>query len=65
MMRYQLFILPLAILLTLVACGQEETFEYTPAGYPFKWHTNVEGESPKNGEFIHFRMYIRNEDSIV
>lgn len=64
-MRYALIFIPLVVLFTLAACGQEESFEYTPNGYPFKWHVNAEGESPKNGEYIHFRMYIRNEDGIV
>lgn len=64
-MRYYFIILPIVVLLTVVACGQEEKFEYTPGGYPFKYHINKEGESPKPGEFIHFRLYIRNQDSIV
>ncbi len=64
-MRYYLTIIPIIILLTVTACGQEEKFEYTPSGYPIVFHINEEGASPKQGDFIHFRMHIRNQDSIV
>lgn len=42
-----------------------DDYELTPDGYPVVFHVNKEGASPKNGEYIHFRMYLRSDDGVV
>ncbi|MEN0047052.1 MAG: FKBP-type peptidyl-prolyl cis-trans isomerase [Bacteroidota bacterium] len=42
-----------------------DDYEVTPNGYPVVFHTNKEGNPPKVGEYINFRMYIRNDEGIV
>ncbi|NJL75606.1 MAG: hypothetical protein HC892_11830, partial [Saprospiraceae bacterium] len=40
-------------------------YEVSPSGFPIKFHTNKQGDSPKVGDYIHFRMYIRSDQGVV
>lgn len=42
-----------------------DDYEVTPNGYPVVFHVDKDGDSPTVGEYINFRMYIRNDDKIV
>ncbi|MEL6942425.1 MAG: FKBP-type peptidyl-prolyl cis-trans isomerase, partial [Bacteroidota bacterium] len=42
-----------------------EEYEVTPNGYPVVFHVNKEGATPRVGEYINFRMYIRNDDEVI
>jgi FKBP-type peptidyl-prolyl cis-trans isomerase FkpA len=42
-----------------------DDYQVSPRGYPVVFHIDKEGESPKFGEFIQFRMYIRNDKELV
>lgn len=42
-----------------------DDYEVTPNGYPVVFHRNEAGDTPKLGEYIYFRMYIRNDDKVI
>lgn len=54
-----------AIVTLMAGCNSSDKFEYTPNGFPFKYHVNQPGESPEPGDEVQYRMYIRNGDSII
>ncbi|MEM8526070.1 MAG: FKBP-type peptidyl-prolyl cis-trans isomerase [Bacteroidota bacterium] len=42
-----------------------EDYEVTQNGYPVVFHINKEGQTPRVGEYINFRMYIRNDEKVI
>ncbi|MEM9885346.1 MAG: FKBP-type peptidyl-prolyl cis-trans isomerase [Bacteroidota bacterium] len=54
----------IAILFTF-SCASKDKFEKTPNGYDFKYHVNVEGASPDEGDEIYYRMYVRNSTTVM
>jgi FKBP-type peptidyl-prolyl cis-trans isomerase FkpA len=62
----QRLIIPMLFILAVAAaCNNKDKFFYTPNGYPFKYHINNEGESPKSGDEVQFRLYVRNQDTVI
>lgn len=64
-MRLPILVALLATLLLIAACKTKDKFEYTPEGYPFKYHINQSGEQPASGDEVLYKMYVRNGDSVV
>ncbi|MEM1326538.1 MAG: FKBP-type peptidyl-prolyl cis-trans isomerase [Bacteroidota bacterium] len=42
-----------------------DNYKVTPNGYPVVFHKDKVGKNPQFGEYIHFRMYIRNDEGLV
>ncbi len=63
--KLQVLVALAVVLLLIAACKTKDKFEYTPEGYPFKYHINESGDSPMAGDEVLYRMYVRNKDSVM
>ncbi|MBK9107825.1 MAG: FKBP-type peptidyl-prolyl cis-trans isomerase [Saprospiraceae bacterium] len=66
-MKNFLFTLTLAfmLLMGITGCKQNNSVQKTLNGFDFEFIQNESGDSPKEGDYVYFRYYVKNGDSTL